>query len=71
MHFTISEQHTELFKKEEATAVAKIAANTDTAFEITYSYQKSATDTLAVNLDDTLFGRKMGVSCSVREDMAP
>jgi nicotinamide riboside kinase len=55
LHFTISEQHDELFKKEEAIAVPKIAKLTDTKFNISYSNQKSSTDTLAVDMDNRPF----------------
>ena len=55
LHFTISEQHTELFKKEFEKINERVSKATETTFDIDYSYQKSSTDTIAVNLDNTLF----------------
>ncbi len=55
LHFTISEQHNDLFKEEEAQVVSKISEETNTTFSISYSNQKSATDTLAVDMDNKPF----------------
>ncbi len=55
LHFTISPQHDEMFKKEENISVPRISQKTDTKFKISYSYQKPSTDTLAVNRDNTPF----------------
>ena len=55
LHFTISEQHEEMFTTEETKASSKISKSTNTAFNISYSNQKSSTDTIAVNLDNTPF----------------
>jgi len=55
LHFTISEQHTALFEKEFDTIKERVSQQTKTNFNITYSYQKPSTDTIAVNLDNTLF----------------
>lgn len=55
LHFTISEQHNELFGEEEARAVPKISKETDTTFSISYSNQKAATDTLAVDMENRPF----------------
>src|SRR5690606_37835122 len=40
LHFTVSEQHDEMFKEEETKVVPKISERTETEFEITYSNQK-------------------------------
>jgi len=55
LHFTISEQHTELFEKEYGIIRTRVSQLTKTSYEINYSYQKSSTDTIAVNLDNTFF----------------
>ena len=55
LHFTISPQHEQMFKKEEAISVPRISQKTDTAFEVSYSFQKTSTDTIAVNNDNTPF----------------
>ncbi|TKD65366.1 DUF4301 family protein [Flavobacterium sp. ASW18X] len=55
LHFTISPQHQEMFTKEEAKSAPEINKATETNFSITYSNQKPATDTIAVNMDDTPF----------------
>ncbi|TMM59334.1 DUF4301 family protein [Maribacter algarum] len=60
LHFTISEQHTELFNKEYETINTRVSQMTKTSFDISYSYQKSSTDTIAVNLDNTLFRNSDG-----------
>ncbi len=52
LHFTISEQHETLFRSEAARVVSKISKATHTTFDITYSYQNSATDTIAVDLEN-------------------
>lgn len=55
LHFTVSEQHDDMFKEEEARVVPKISKRTDTEFEITYSNQKPSTDTIAVDMDNKPF----------------
>ena len=60
LHFTISEQHNEMFKREQEEAVPRVANSTSTDFHISYSNQKPSTDTLAVNMDDTPFRNSDG-----------
>ena len=55
IHFTISEQHTDKFKNEFSRIKEHVEEDTGIDFEITYSYQKESTDTIAVNLDNTPF----------------
>ena len=55
LHFTISEQHGKLFNEEFKTAGRRVATSTKTSFTVNYSFQKSATDTIAVTLDNTPF----------------
>ena len=60
LHFTISPQHEVLFKAEEDRTVSRLEAATSTRFEISYSFQKSSTDTLAVDNDNKPFRNKDG-----------
>ncbi|MBW8201578.1 DUF4301 family protein [Flagellimonas abyssi] len=60
LHFTVSEQHDEMFAKEEATVGPKISKKTDTSFNITYSNQKPSTDTVAVDVDNKPFKNSDG-----------
>lgn len=55
LHFTISPQHEAMFKEEEAISVPRISQKTTTEFHVSYSFQKTSTDTIAVNNDNTLF----------------
>ncbi len=55
LHFTISEQHDAMFKKEHMQAGPKISKETDTQFNITYSNQKPSTDTIAVDMKNKPF----------------
>ncbi len=55
LHFTISEQHTELFNKEFEIASKRVSEATETTFDVDYSYQKSSTDTIAVDMNNGLF----------------
>ena len=60
LHFTISEQHSEMFKKEFRTIEEKLSTETKTTFKVDYSYQKSATDTIAVDLNNMPFRNSDG-----------
>jgi hypothetical protein len=55
LHFTISEQHRSLFDSEWNRIKSRVLKTTDTNFHITYSYQKSSTDTIAVTLENEPF----------------
>ncbi len=55
LHFTISEQHQKLFDKEWKNIGSKSIKATNTDFRVSYSYQKSSTDTIAVTLDNEPF----------------
>lgn len=55
LHFTISPQHKTMFEDEQALSVPRISQKTDTQFKVSYSYQKSSTDTLAVAMDNAPF----------------
>jgi hypothetical protein len=55
LHFTISEQHENLFKNELIRIEDSISKETETCFKISHSFQKSSTDTIAVTLDNEPF----------------
>jgi hypothetical protein len=55
IHFTISPQHQNGFETEERIASKKIGEQTNTKFQVGYSFQKPSTDTLAVNMDNSPF----------------
>ncbi|MBT8264453.1 MAG: DUF4301 family protein, partial [Muriicola sp.] len=55
LHFTISEQHEALFQNELNRIRESVSKETGTSFEVSYSFQKSSTDTIAVTLDNEPF----------------
>ncbi len=55
LHFTISEQHQELFNKEWNKVDPELMKWTNTDFKVSYSYQKSSTDTIAVTPENEPF----------------
>ncbi|MFD0798994.1 DUF4301 family protein [Maribacter chungangensis] len=55
LHFTISEQHEAMFNNELKNVRKKVQADTGVEFDVDYSFQKSATDTIAVNMDNSPF----------------
>jgi len=60
LHFTISEQHMSMFRKEYSTINERLSRETKTVFNIGYSYQKASTDTIAVDMDNNPFRNKDG-----------
>ncbi len=58
IHFTISEEHTELFNK----IVNDLKSNLTNSYllDVLYSYQKKSTDTIAVDLENKLIFDKSG-----------
>lgn len=60
LHFTISEQHGEMFNQEFDSIKGRVTHATKTSFSVSYSYQKSSTDTIAVDMDDRLFRNNDG-----------
>ncbi len=60
LHFTISEQHQDLFDKEWKEIGAGVTEDTNTQFEVGYSYQSQATDTIAVTPDNEPFREEDG-----------
>lgn len=57
VHFTISEDHLDVFTPVKNKALQEIAHD---GFEIDFSYQKKSTDTIAVHFDKTPFRTKNG-----------
>lgn len=55
IHFTVSEEHLEMFKAEVTEKKKKFERLYGVLYDVTYSVQKSSTDTVAVNPDNTLF----------------
>ncbi len=55
LHFTVSEKHHDYFIKTLDSFKAKLEEKTNTKFNISYSYQKEATETLALTLDNEVF----------------
>jgi len=60
LHFTISEQHKEMFKEEYGRIEERVVSATHTSFEISYSFQKLSTDTIAVTMDNQPFRNQDG-----------
>ena len=60
LHFTVSEQHDEMFNEEEAKVAPKISKGTGATFDISYSNQKPSTDTIAVDMDNKPFKNNDG-----------
>ena len=52
LHFTVAEDHVQLFKKVMPIVTERIKETTKTSFQIEYSFQKKETDTIAVTLDN-------------------
>lgn len=55
VHFTVSPEHLELFKQELAANIKPLQEKTGTQFQVTYSFQKAHTDTVAVLPDNDPF----------------
>lgn len=55
IHFTISEQHKPLFENLTKEVLERVHKETKKEFELTYSFQKSSTDTIAVTEENKPF----------------
>jgi len=55
IHFTFSEEHVDLFKQEFEGIRGRLSRNTKKNFNITYSFQKKETQTIAVTKDNKPF----------------
>ncbi len=51
VHFTFAEDHVNAFKEEYARVKKRVVKKTKTDFEISYSFQKQQTDTIAIDSD--------------------
>lgn len=60
VHFTVSPEHRSLFEALVAEKAATYAEQFGAKFEVTFSEQKSSTDTVAANADNTPFRQKDG-----------
>ncbi len=60
LHFTVSEQHLPHFRKLVADSLPALQKKYKTRFEVSFSTQSPATDTLAANADGTPFRQKDG-----------
>ncbi|MCK5028418.1 MAG: DUF4301 family protein [Bacteroidales bacterium] len=60
IHFTISVEHQEMFKKLVSKSVKKLEDNFSVKFEISFSQQKPSTDMIAVDLNNDLFRNNDG-----------
>ena len=60
LHFTVSPEHKEAFKKEYDTIHASVSNTTGVNFEVSYSFQKAETDTVAVTMDNKLYRQENG-----------
>ncbi len=55
LHFTVSPEHQSRFKELVEKVKAKVEKRFGLKYEVSFSEQKSSTDTVAVNMDNTLF----------------
>jgi len=60
LHFTVSEQHEEMFAAEFKEAGPRVSKDTGITYKVDYSFQKSSTDTLAVDMDNEPFRNEDG-----------
>lgn len=60
LHFTISEQHEDMFNAEYKESGSRISKATGMEYDVDYSFQKSSTDTLAVDMDNKPFRNEDG-----------
>lgn len=60
IHFTVSHQHLDLFKKRVAEVVNRFSKRYKVQYHISFSEQKPSTDTIATNMDNTPFRNEDG-----------
>ncbi len=60
LHFTISKEHFDTFKSQFEKTQHKIEEKTHTTFDISYSFQSTTTDTIAVTKNNTIFRKEDG-----------
>ncbi|WP_100610229.1 DUF4301 family protein [Confluentibacter lentus] len=60
LHFTVSEAHTEMFHNELANIKEDLVKETNTKFNVSFSYQSKSTDTIAITSNDELYRNEDG-----------
>ncbi len=60
LHFTVSKEHLKGFKEEFERIEKIVEEKTNTSFDISYSFQKESTDTIAVTLENEPFRKNDG-----------
>ena len=60
LHFTVSEKHHDYFLKELNKIKSRLEDTTKVTFNVSFSYQKEATETLALTKNDTVFRNEDG-----------
>ncbi|MBX2827198.1 MAG: DUF4301 family protein [Flavobacteriaceae bacterium] len=60
LHFTFSEKHVDIFKEEFNAIKSRVSRKTKKTYHISYSFQNSDTDTIAVNPDNKPFRNSKG-----------
>ncbi|MGB5821762.1 MAG: DUF4301 family protein [Saonia sp.] len=60
LHFTISEQHSAMFKLAFESVKERVSSATNVSYTLGYSYQKPATDTIAVTMENLPFRNEEG-----------
>ena len=55
LHFTVSEDHLEKFEKERSLIESRVKEKTENSFNISYSFQKKSTDTIALTKDNKIY----------------
>ena len=60
LHFTVSPEHKDAFKKEFDKIHASVSNTTNVSFDVDYSFQKPETDTVAVTMDNKLYRKGDG-----------
>lgn len=60
LHFTISEDHLEKFKSALENIQPKVESETNTKFQVSFSFQNPATDTIAVDFENQPFRKSDG-----------
>lgn len=60
LHFTVSEKHHEYFSKEFNSIKNNLEEQTNTVFNVSFSYQKEATETIALTTKDEVYRKEDG-----------
>ena len=60
LHFTVSPEHKEAFENEFSDIESSVSTSTNTNFDVSYSFQKPETDTIAVTPDNKMYRKEDG-----------